>query len=1055
MATKKSGSSLKKTAKIARSGSNFSRFAYYSPNLVRTSKGNIQRKAASDIGQISGTAGKGSVQAAAQSPLYYDYRWSSPDKFYFPRNRVVANSIWREIYKRDPAIAVSTDMYSELPWSSFELMGIDDKSIRQLYEDMFTKLNIVPKLPSFTRDYYVTGELILHNIFNSTQGIWERVIPHNPDYVRVEGIGLVTEQPLLWLLPTPEIKRLVNSTDPRVKKLQKLIPREIINSFRANKEVPLDPLNTTFIPRLNCSTDLRGTSIYTRLFRVVMYEDFIVNASLAVAQRNAAPLRIFKLGDPNSGWLPDEDDEAAFIEMLSMAEADPMAAIVMHHNVSAELVGVSDKVLLISREWDFIERVKLLAMGVSKSFISGEASFACFEEGTPVLLADGTPAPIETIKNGDMVLDQYGKPSKVVNNWNEGVPDELLEIEVWGGRKFRVTPNHRFPTWSWPTKCYCGCGEPVDHAGRIFKRNHRKAHLGIKYEKCTAKVHEGRHPISRLPVGYNPNITVEAQDLKIGDFLKVPKKKTNNLSEKSIALDRARLLGYYLAEGDFSKGSSANTKNNLYSCRLTFGIHERNTWAKDVEQICERLGIPCRVTRPTQNGKLRNCITVTITPENKDILYWIQKHAGELSLNKKLSEEVLNWSDELLKEVICGYFRGDGTRKEVPTPSQIQHARAKTLATVQAGTVSEKLATQIILILAKLGYPAGHAVAKVKLPKHPYHILRIQGSSAIDLCKLVWGEDLHARTNRSVVWQDSEFLYVPVRSIKVVKNTKKVYNLEVTGDHTYLICDGLATHNSAVAGLQSLLERLSVLRLRFENDWIIKKIMEPVAEIHEFYKRKPSEIEHRIRVKRPLEERELIVPKIKWKKSLDPAQDVAILNIWRDLRERGILSERTYASGAGVDIDTERKNLKEERIFKQSNPDIYGVPAQPPQVPGMPGQKPGAPKAPTGTPLAPMPASYHKRASNPYRGNQSPALNELHDRLEDASQKVRGYKDSKLVIPLEDAMEICEDVMMNHPLDEKQGALLDSAQLAFDIPLAGSNLLSSGENDPVIKFEGE
>jgi hypothetical protein len=623
-------------ATISRSGSNLSRFAYYSPNLVRTSKGNIQRKAASDIGQISGTAGKGSVQAAAQSPLYYDYRWSSPDKFYFPRNRVVANSIWREIYKRDPAIAVSTDMYSELPWSSFELMGIDDKSIRQLYEDMFTKLNIVPKLPSFTRDYYVTGELILHNIFNSTQGIWERVIPHNPDYVRVEGIGLVTEQPLLWLLPTPEIKRLVNSTDPRVKKLQKLIPREIINSFRANKEVPLDPLNTTFIPRLNCSTDLRGTSIYTRLFRVVMYEDFIVNASLAVAQRNAAPLRIFKLGDPNSGWLPDEDDEAAFIEMLSMAEADPMAAIVMHHNVSAELVGVSDKVLLISREWDFIERVKLLAMGISKSFISGETSFA-----------------------------------------------------------------------------------------------------------------------------------------------------------------------------------------------------------------------------------------------------------------------------------------------------------------------------------------------------------------------------------------------------------------------------------SAVAGLQSLLERLSVLRLRFENDWIIKKIMEPVAEIHEFYKRKPSEIEHRIRVKRPLEERELIVPKIKWKKSLDPAQDVAILNIWRDLRERGILSERTYASGAGVDIDTERKNLKEERIFKQSNPDIYGVPAQPPQVPGMPGQKPGAPKAPTGTPLAPMPASYHKRASNPYRGNQSPALNELHDRLEDASQKVRGYKDSKLVIPLEDAMEICEDVMMNHPLDEKQGALLDSAQLAFDIPLAGSNLLSSGENDPVIKFEGE
>ena len=624
----------KKTKKMVKRGST-PHFAYYSPNMVRTSKGNIKRTAASDLGRVSGSAGGGSVQAAAQSPLYYDYRWSSPDKFYFPRNRVVANSIWREIYKRDPAIAVATDMYAELPWSSFELMGIDDKAVRQLYEDMFTKLNIVPKLPAFTRDFYVTGELILHNIFNSTQGIWERVIPHNPDYVRVEGIGLITEQPLLWLLPTPEIKRLVNSTDPRVRKLQKLLPREIINSFRQNKEVPLDPLNTTYIPRLNCSTDLRGTSLYTRLFRVVMYEDFIVNASLAVAQRNAAPLRIFKLGDPNTGWLPDADDEAAFIEMLSMAEADPMAAIVMHHNVSAELVGVSDRVLLISREWDFIERVKLLAMGVSKSFISGEASFA-----------------------------------------------------------------------------------------------------------------------------------------------------------------------------------------------------------------------------------------------------------------------------------------------------------------------------------------------------------------------------------------------------------------------------------AAVAGLQSLLERLAVLRLHFENDWIIKKIMQPIAEIHDFYKKKPSEIEHRIRVKRPLEERELIIPKIKWKKNLDPAQDVAILNIWRDLRERGILSERTYASGAGVDIDTERKNLKEERLFKQSNPDIYGIPAQAPQAPGMPGaQKPGAPKAPTGTPLAPMPASLHRKA-NPYR-ERTAVVDELHARLEDVAEKVAGYKNSKMMIPLDDALEICEDVMMNQPLNDNQGALLESAGLTFDVPPANENLLTSAAGDPTIKFERE
>jgi len=582
----------------------------YSPNVIQTKAHGPIRRTAQTMGGSSGSgaAMRGSAQSLAQSPLFYDYRWSTPDKFYYPKNRVVANSIWREVYKRDPAIAAATDMYAELPWSSFDLMGIDDKHVRQVYEDMFTSLNLVSKFPAFTRDYMITGELVLHNIFNSTKGIWERVIPHNPDYVKVDGVGLAIEQPLLSLLPTPEIKRLINSTDPRIRRLQKVVPKEIINAFRMNREVPLDALNTTYIPRLNSSTDIRGESLYTRLFRVIMYEDFIVNASLAVAQRNAAPLRIFKLGDPNSGWLPDADDEAAFAEMLSMAEADPLAAIIMHHNVTAELVGVSDRMLLISREWDFIERVKLLGLGVAKSFLVGETSFA-----------------------------------------------------------------------------------------------------------------------------------------------------------------------------------------------------------------------------------------------------------------------------------------------------------------------------------------------------------------------------------------------------------------------------------AAVAGLQTLMERLASLRLRFEDDWMIKKICAPIAEIHEFYKRPTCEIEHRIRIKRPIEDRELMVPKIKWHKSLEPTQDVAILNVWRDLKERGILSERTYSAGAGVDIDSERKNIAEERKYKQEHPDVYGTPQQQAPPPGKPGA-PGAPGAPGGKPPIPPPASLHKKyaTNNPYMENNR---HELESRLEDLA-------DTENKIDIRDVLDTVDDLEFEEGINRREDLLLS------DVPPAGRDLLT-------------
>jgi hypothetical protein len=564
-------------------------------NIVNTSRGPIRRTAAmtTSTGNM-GTSG-GATTSMAQSPLFYDYRWSTPDKYYFPRNRVVANSIWREIYKRDAAVAIATDMYSDLPWSKFDLTGIEDANVRKVYEDMFHALNVVPKLQIFTREFLITGELILHLVFNSIKGYWERVISHDPDYIRVEGVGLAAEQPLLWMRPTPEIKKLVSSNDPRIRKLQNALPKEMLMAFRMNKEVPLDALNTTYIPRLNFSKDIRGMSLYTRLYRVVMYEDFIVNASLAVAQRNAAPLRIFKLGDPNTGWLPDPDDEAAFAESLSIAESDPLAAIIMHHNVSCELVGVSDKVLLISKEWDFIERVKLLALGVSKAFLVGETSFA-----------------------------------------------------------------------------------------------------------------------------------------------------------------------------------------------------------------------------------------------------------------------------------------------------------------------------------------------------------------------------------------------------------------------------------ASVAGLQTLLERLSALRTKIEQEWLVKKVMEPIARMHDFYKRPKSELEHRVRVKSP-DQMELLLPKLKWQKNLDATQDVAILNIWRDLKERGLISERTYMTGAGLDQDVERKNIAEEKKFKDEHPEIYGAP-QTQTAPGLPGAKPGAPGArpapgapgaappALGAPAITAPRSNYKQkygSANPYIAEES--LEEIRDELTRIADKQGNVKVKKVMDVLEES----------------------------------------------------
>jgi len=873
------------------------------------------RKASSFPGGAAGMGGSTS-QTAAQAPLFYDYRWSTPDKFYYPRDRATANAIWRDIYRRDATISIATDMYAELPWGPFDLEGIDDSSIRKTYEDMFNELSMSSKLPTYTRDLLITGEFIPHLIFSSKRGHWDRIISHNPDYVKVMGLGLALDQPLMWLKPTPTMRFMVQSEDPMVRRVVAKLPPALISAIRANKEIPLDRLNTTYLSRMSTSYDERGTSLYTRIYRFNMYEDFIVNSSLAVSQRNAAPLRMFKLGAADGSWSPTEADVQSFYEQLSIAEADPLAVLITHKNVEVDYVGVADRALLISKEWDFVERAKLLAMGVSKAFLVGETSFACFEKGTKVLSSEGSPRPIEEIENGDTVLDQFGKPQKVLNNWCEGVPDKLLEVTLWGGRKFRVTPNHRFPAWVWPTHCACGCGNKVDNVGRAFLRNH--TNNTTKLIQCSARIHEGRHPITTVPEGHIPSQVVEAGSLKVGDFLKIP--KTRNIELKDdITPDLARLIGYYLAEGSVAYSPSGTP----CEIRLSFGIHERDTWVKDSKEICDRLGIKCKIARWMCKGKLKNSLTVRIIPKNKEFIGIFTKHAGERSHSKKLSQELISWPEELVLEVIKGYFRGDGSRKFKPSPALQKNRHTKTLAIVQCGTVSSTLSDQVSYLLSQLGFYNGKTATVAKDNKRPYHIIRVQGRAATRLCKLVWGENLPAKALRSSVWSDNEFVYIPIKKLEYVDNVNPVYNLEVENTHTYLVCNGIATCNSAIAGLQTLLDRLSSYRHQFENQWIMPKICTPVAEMNEFYKKPKSELEHRIKIVKK-EDRQLIVPKLKWRKSLDASEEPQRLTLWKELQQRGILSRRTLLNGAGADIEVERRNLVEEEEFSRNFAKEYG-----------------------------------------------------------------------------------------------------------------------------------
>src|SRR5690606_5657513 len=104
------------------------------------------------------------------------------------------------------------------------------------------------------------------------------------------------------------------------------------------------------------------------------------------ARRHAGPLKIAKLGNPQTNWIPGPEHERRFAELVAQAEVDPHAWIIYHYGLSLEAFGTTDRVMTINREWDVIERIKLVALGLAKSFLTGEQTYASASAGLQVFL---------------------------------------------------------------------------------------------------------------------------------------------------------------------------------------------------------------------------------------------------------------------------------------------------------------------------------------------------------------------------------------------------------------------------------------------------------------------------------------------------------------------------------------------------------------------------------------------------------------------------------------------------------------------------------------------
>lgn len=351
--------------------------------------GSTQRRGMVRRGNASMGGGFGSSVVRTQAKPYHPL-FSSPDRLQLPVQLAQLNQYWRLYYNVDPIIGGVIDMHGDMPWSDAHLSmitaGDESKEILEAYEAMMTETELLSWLPRLTREYYIVGEVFPYLFWDEDEGLWHHITLHNPDYIEVVDSPLIDDDPILTLRPSQEMRRILQSSDPRYVRLRQKLPSDILQLLAGGKNLPLDNLHASHIARRAFPYDIRGTSIVGRMFRILMYEDAVFNGQIQQAQRHALPLRVFKIGDPTTGWMPGRETQEEFANLLAEVEVDPLAALIYHYGLTVEYHGMEGKQLKLTQEWDIIERAKLISLGVSKAFLHGEVTYASANAGLQVLM---------------------------------------------------------------------------------------------------------------------------------------------------------------------------------------------------------------------------------------------------------------------------------------------------------------------------------------------------------------------------------------------------------------------------------------------------------------------------------------------------------------------------------------------------------------------------------------------------------------------------------------------------------------------------------------------
>ena len=399
----------------------------------------------------------------------------------------------------------------------------------------------------------------------------------------------------------------------------------------------------------------------------------------------------------------------------------------------------------------------------------GDAAHFCLLPGQAVMTNPGCVA-VEAVGERCEVLTDRGRFRRVERSFVRDYDGPVVRLRAYHlGEQVTATPNHPVLAIK-PPRCPANKDEPCYpwHRGapcrRLWGRGPRPQWW----------------PAGDLAKGDLVAIPIPGRrdgDTKVVLQLRRPSGRHESYTWETDYEDPSlcRLVGYYLAEGS-ARAPSPKAREGVVT--FTFDAEEKGC-AKDVGALLRRFfGARPRTYR--QGNSLR------IVAED-GAAYWFLSRFGSGSNTKALTDEILRLPDGHVRQLLRGYWSGDGHRASGYGFSSV--------------TASRRLAYGIMSLLLRLRFVPSLRSSRSRKGGVAY-TLTIGGRQARAFGEVAVRKEAHppGKTEegreraRVRAGELHGAFWVPLREASTFQYHGKVYNLKVDEDESYAV-NGMVVHN--------------------------------------------------------------------------------------------------------------------------------------------------------------------------------------------------------------------------------------------------------------------